>query len=294
MHRPFVPRSAHLASRTWIALALLFFPCMNPDPLARTTAPQAAGTLHRPLDQILDVNVRDGLVYYRALRSSRGQLDRYVTALNVPQATYDRWSREAKMAFWLNAYNAFVLQTVVNHYPIRGHSATYPANSIRQVAGAFDQVRHRAAGRTITLDDIEKTILPEFKEPRLYLALGRGAVGSGRLRSEAYDGARLGEQLDTIQREFVSEQQMLKIDRAAGQMSVTPIVGWREEEFVAAYARDVSGPMASRSPIERAIVAFITPHLLPLEKELVRKNEFKVTYHPFDWRLNDLTGGPPQ
>ena len=41
---------------------------------------------HRPLDQILDVNVRDGLVYYRALKSDRGRLDRYVASLNVAPA----------------------------------------------------------------------------------------------------------------------------------------------------------------------------------------------------------------
>ena len=48
---------------------------------------------------------------------------------------------------------------------------------------------------------------------------------------------------------------------------------------------------AQRSPIERAVIAFITPHLLPSEKELVRKNEFKMTFLEMDWRLNDLTGG---
>ncbi len=51
------------------------------------------------------------------------------------------------MAFWVNAYNAFVLQTVINHYPIRGTSSAYPASSIRQIPGAFDQTTHRAAGR---------------------------------------------------------------------------------------------------------------------------------------------------
>src|ERR671924_2182101 len=155
-----------------------------------TPAP-GSDPLHRPFDQILDVNVRDGFVYYRALAGSRGALERYVASLNVPTATYDGWTREAKMAFWVNAYNAFVLQTVIGRYPIRGASGTYPANSIRQIPGAFDQTKHRAAGRSVTLDEIEKTILPEFKEPRLHLALGRGAVGSGRLRSEAYTAARL-------------------------------------------------------------------------------------------------------
>lgn len=267
-------------------------PLARVDPSAQTSG--ATEPLHRPLDQILDLNVRDGLVYYRALRADRGRLDRYSASLNVAAEAYQRWSREQQMAFWVNAYNAFVLQTIVDNYPIKGSSKSYPSNSIRQIPGAFEQVKHRAAGRSLTLDEIEKTVLPEFKEPRLYLALGRGAIGSGRLRSEAYAADRLKQQLDDLQQEFVSEQAMLKVDRAANVVSVTPILSWRSAEFVAAYDPGATGPMAERSPIERAIVAFVTPRLLPLEKELLQKNEFKVTYHPFDWRLNDLTGGPPQ
>lgn len=253
-----------------------------------------ADTLHRPLDQILDTNVRDGFVYYRALKSERGRLDRYAASLNVSAAAYEAWPREEKMAFWVNAYNAFVLQTVVDRYPIRGTSTKYPAASIRQIPGAFETIRHRAAGRNVTLDEIEKTMLLEFKEPRLQLALGRGAVGSGRLHSDAYTGARIMEQLATIQKEFVSEQTMVKIDRTSGAVSLTPLLSWHEAEFVAAYDKEPEGPLAARSPIERAAVAFMAPNLLPLEKALLQKNQFKVTYHPFDWRLNDLTGGRDQ
>lgn len=251
----------------------------------------AVDPLHRPFEQILDVQVRDGLVYYRALRAERGRLDRYAASLDVPAAAYDGWSREQKIAFWLNAYNAFVLQTVLDHYPIKGKHAAYPSSSIRQIPGAFEKIPHRAAGRTVTLDDIEKTILPAFKDPRVHLALGRGSVGSGRLRSEAYTGARLAAQLDGVQSEFVTERTMLSIDRGANAMSVTAIVSWHEAEFIAAYDKGASGTFAQRSPIERALVAFITPHLLPLEREFVQANAFRVTYHPFDWRLNDLTGG---
>ena len=273
---------------------VLVAPAASMHPAAQQGAAPAASAvdpLHRPLDQLLDLNVRDGYVYYRALRSERGRLDRYAASLNVPAATYAAWSREQQMAFWVNAYNAFVLQTVVGHYPIAGRSSMYPASSIRQIPGAFERMPHRAAGRTVTLDEIEKTILPAFKEPRLYLALGRGAVGSGRLRSEAYTAARLEAQLDAVQAEFVTEQPMLKIDRLAGQVSVTPIVSWHDAEFIAAYDKGPAGAFAQRSPIERALVAFITPHLLPLEREFVQENTFKVTYHPFDWRLNDLSGG---
>ena len=246
-----------------------------------TPAP-GAELLHRPLDQILDVNVRDGLVYYRALKSDRARLDRYAASLNVGAAAYQGWSKPQQMAFWINAYNAFVLQTVINNYPLRG--------TIKQIPGAFDKTTFRAAGRAVTLDQIEKTILPEFKDPRLYLALGRGAVGSGRLRSEAYTADRLTAQLAEIQAEFVTNRNLYRFDRLANQMSITPILSWREADFVAAY--DKADPLfAQRSPIERAIITFVTPHLLPLEKELVAKNEFRIVFHEMDWRLNDLTSG---
>lgn len=271
--------------------ALLLALGLPTGPWAASQPAAGGDALHKPLDEILDVYVRDGRVYYRALRSERGRLDRYIASLNVPAASYAAWPREEQLAFWINAYNVFVLKTVIDAYPVRGRSSSYPPGSVRQIPGAFEQVRHRAAGRAVTLDEIEKAILAEFKEPRVYLALGRGALGSGRLRSEAYAGGRIAAQLDAVQREFVAEQAMLKIDQPAGQLTVTPIVSWHEAEFVAAYDKGAEGPFAQRSPIERAIVAFIAPHLLPLEKAFVQKNEFRVTYHAFDWRLNDLTGG---
>ena len=246
-----------------------------------TPAP-GAELLHRPLDQILDVNVRDGLVYYRALKAERGRLDRYIASLNVPAATYQGWAKPQQMAFWVNTYNALVLQLVINHYPTSG--------TVKQIPGGFDKTIWRAAGRPVTLDQIEKTILPEFKEPRLYLALGRGAVGGGRLRSEAYTADRLDKQLADIQADFVNDRHMYRLDRLTGTIHVTPIVSWHEAEFVAAY--DKNDPkFASRSPIERAVIAFITPSLLPSEREFVQKNEWKMAFLDMDWKLNDLTGG---
>lgn len=275
-----------VASTVVLALSLLS-PAL---PAQRFTPAAGADPLHVPLDQILDVNVRDGLVYYRALKSDRSRLDRYVASLDVPAQTYAGWSREKQIAFWLDAYNAFVLETIIDHYPINGRAAGFPESSIKQVPGAFERTRHRAAGRSVTLDQIEKEILPAFKEPRVYLALGRGAIGSGRLRSEAYTGDRLERQLAAVQSEFVSDQEMLRVDRLANTVSVTPILSWREPEFVSAYDPGATGTFAQRSPIERALIAFVLPNLLPLEKDMFQKNQFKVEFLEFDWRLNDLTG----
>jgi hypothetical protein len=273
------------------ALLLAAFAVSPPDGVSGQQSPSTVEAIHRPLDQVLDLYVRDGLVYYKALQSERMRLDRYASSLNVSPATYAGWSREQQMAFWLNAYNVFTLQTVIDHYPIRGKSPQYPASSIRQIAGAFERRKHRAAGRSLTLDEIEKDVLPEFKEPRLYLALGRGAIGSGRLRSEAFSGDQLARQLDAVAADFMTQEQMMKIDRDAETVSVTPIISWREAEFISAYDTGADGPYAQRSPVERAIIAFIQPRLLPLEKAFVQKNAFRVAFHQFDWRLNDLTGG---
>jgi len=249
------------------------------------------GGLHRPLDEILDVNVRDGDVYYQALKQSRGALDRYVASLDVAASLYDRWSRDERLAFWLNAYNAFVLQTVVDRYPIRGRAPEYPPASIRQIPGAFEKPAHRAAGRRVTLDQIEKEILPEFRDPRAYFALGRGARASGRLRSEAYVADRLEAQLTTTTAEFLTTLERVAIDRVTNELRLSAIIGWHEPEFAGAYAETGDARFAARSPIERAAVALVLPHLYPLERQFIERNQFTVRYMEFDWRLNDLTGG---
>lgn len=245
--------------------------------------------LHRPLDQILDLYVRDGLVYYRALQLERRRLDQYVASLDVAPTSYEIWSRERRIAFWLNAYNAFVLRTVIDNYPIRGKFSEYPPNSVRQISGAFERMPHKAAGRTVTLDAIEKTILVEFRDPRLYFALGRGAVGSGRLRSEAFAAGALETQLSRVAAEVATTLEFVRIDQVDNRVTVSPIVGWHESEFIAAY--DSPGSRHSnRSPIERAILAFVEPHLVPNERDFLEQNQFRVQYLELDWRLNDLTG----
>jgi hypothetical protein len=259
--------------------------CLIVAPAAQESS-DAART--KVLDQLLDLYVRNGDVYYRAIKSERARLDGYVSQLAT--ASIDKASREEQLAFWLNAYNALVLRTVADHYPIQGRSAEYPAKSIRQIPGAFERLTHRVAGRTVTLDQIEQTILPAFHDPRVYFALGRGAVGSGRLRSEAFTAARLEEQLADVASECVTRAQCVAIDRETGKVSASSIFSWRSKEFVDAYAEKAPAALASRSPIERAVMAFVMPQLLATEKEFVAKNTFQLTYSKFDWTLNDLTG----
>jgi len=255
-------------------------------------APVAQTDPHAALDKILDTYVRDGYVYYQALQKDRGPLDRYIASLGLPRQNVEAWSKEDQEAFWLNAYDALVLQTIVSAYPIQRRSQDFPAKSIRQIPGAFEQLKHQIAGRSLTLDEIEKDVIAKFGDARLILALGRGAIGSSRLRSEVFRSATLERQLVEVVKECAGRGSCIRIDQAQGTVEVTPLISWREEQFVQSFAS--AGHMwADRSPVERAVAAMVYPHVFASERECLALNTFRMTFGTFDWRLNDLTGGVP-
>lgn len=253
--------------------------------------PADVEALHRPFDEILDLYVRDGLVYYNALKIERSKFDRYVAALGeVSAETLKSWAPDRQLAYWINAYNAFVLRTVIDHYPIRGKSPDYPANSIRQIPGAFERRQFRAGGRMLTLDAIERDVIGEFNDARALLALGRGAIGGPRVKSETFTAARLDAQLETMANELVTRRDLVFVDIANERLSVNPLFSWREAIFTKALADRAPAAYATRSPLERSVLALIDKQLVPNEAEFLRKNTFRMVFHDFDWKLNDLTG----
>lgn len=260
-------------------------------PVAQEPPPVSVDPIHRPFDEILDLYVRDGLVYYYALRQERAKFDRYVLALGEVSAdTVAKWPQPRQLAYWINAYNAFVLRTVIDAYPIRGKAPDYPANSIRQIPGAFERRTFRAGGRQLTLDGLERDVIGAFDDPRALLALSRGAVGGSRLKSEAFTADRLDQQLTTMTSELVTRRVLVQVDAGNNRLSVNPMFSWREALFTRTLANRAPAIYASRSPLERAVLALIDPLIVPNEAEFLRKNEFAMVFHAFDWRLNDLTG----
>jgi len=274
--------------------------CLAALTAALTASPAAApvqAVSHTMLDRILDVYVRDGYVYYNALRIERANLDRYVASLEVAPDHVARMSENDRRAFWVNAYNALVLRTVINAYPIKGKAEDYPASSIAQIPGGVDRIKHRVAGQVLTLDEIDKTVIAGFGDGRFVFALGRGAIGSGRLRSEAYTGEKLDAQLSEAVKEFVLRGTNFKLDRQNATLTVTPLFSWREPQIVGTFggprgARDER--WVDRSPLERSIATMAYPHLFQSEREFLAQNTFRMAFGTYDWRLNDLTGGIPQ
>lgn len=141
---------------------------------------------------VLRAHVVPPRVDYRALKANRARLDGVVAEFDSPAARGEPgWSREQRLAFWINAYNAFTVRAIVDHYPIQSGALTLqPRNSIRQIDGVWTTLKWRAAGRTVTLDDIEHRIVrPEFKDARIHFAVNCASIGCPPLAAEPYRAA---------------------------------------------------------------------------------------------------------
>ncbi len=90
-------------------------------------------------------------------------------------------------------------------------------------------------------------------------------------------------------REVIDRRELVKVDIPANQLSVSAMFSWRESVFTV-WADQAPATYAARSPLERAVLALIDPVLVPAEAAFLRKNQFQMVFHDFDWRLNDLTG----
>ena len=233
---------------------------------------------HGQYAEVLVRVVRAGAVDYAALQRDRSSLDNYRAQLAaVSEKTLRTWTRDQQLAFWINAYNASVLATVLDHYPITRGSLiglAFPANSIWQIPSAFKTARYKLAGRTRSLDNIEHDIVrPGFRDPRVHMALVCAARGCPPLRAEPFVASRLGVQLDDQTRVYLGDREHgFSWDSAAKRLAVSSIFKWFAEDFAA-----VGG-----------VRAFVAQHLGdPVLAAAVRDTTNSLRYLDYDWTLNE-------
>ncbi len=239
---------------------------------------------YRDFASALAAHVQEGRVDYAALRRDRAALDRHVAAVSaVDAAQLASFSREQRLAYWINVYNAFVLVTVLDAYPIERGSLVglaFPANSIWQIPGAFKGTRFLAGGRRVSLDDIEhKIVRPEFREPRIHMALVCAARGCPILRSEPYTATTLERMLDESTRRYLADRvHGARYDAAQNQLFVSSIFKWFKEDFVAP-----SGGNAAAGV--REFIARHSPDAA--SASAIRTRMPRIRYLDYDWTLND-------
>ncbi|MFB6263477.1 MAG: DUF547 domain-containing protein, partial [Bradymonadaceae bacterium] len=143
-------------------------------------AVSAAGEVvdYGPFEETLRAHVdENGDVDYAALaedEKAASKLDAFVES--IAEAEVEGHGRAARLAFYLNAYNATVLDEIADRWPV---------DSPRDIDGFFDEIEHRIAGRKMTLDELEHGLIrEEFDEPRIHFVLVCAAEACPRLRRE--------------------------------------------------------------------------------------------------------------
>lgn len=227
----------------------------------------------------LRVLVRDGRVDYKAAASSR-PLKRFLDKVGAVDAlAISRWSREEKLAFYINVYNALAIQTVVE---------AMPTDSIRTIQpDAFDTSRWLVAGRKLSLDTIEhKKLRGDLKEPRVHFVLVCAARSCPELSTRAYRADSLDQQLDAAAREFVRDRSKNHVFVEQGRVELSSIFLWFGDDFVGWEGLQEMSFKQELSVRDAAILRTIARYLSREEREFLQEGSFRVAFTEYDWALN--------
>jgi hypothetical protein len=180
-----------------------------------------------PFDAVLQERARGGGFDYAGISGpDRKRLAAYEASL--ADASLTSVTADERKAFYINAYNVFAIQTLLDH----------PGKSIRHVWGAFHWTRHRVGGQMVTLDDIENR-LRDMKDARIHFAIVCASKSCPPLAMKAYVADKLSETLDRQGREFVNDPAKNVLDRAKGRLALSKIFDWNRREF----ERDAGGSL---------------------------------------------------
>lgn len=194
-----------------------------------------------------------GIVDYKSLKSKETELDQYLKLLseNVPT---NSWSRDQKLAYWINVYNAFTIKVILKNYPLK---------SIKDLSGGkiWDSKWIDLAGIKYSLNDIENNIVrPQFKDARIHFALNCGAKSCPPLSNKAFLAGNVQELLEQNAIAFVRNKSMNEI--SANKVKISSIFDWYSKDF-----GDLTSFLSKYSGVS-------------LSKQV------KIEFKEYDWSLN--------
>ena len=228
--------------------------------------------------EVLQTYVSDrGLVDYKGLQANRQQLDRFNQSLgSISPETYAAWNEAKQVAFLINAYNAFTLQSIIDQNPIK--------DSIRDISGVWNRRKFALAGEEKTLDNIEHDILrKDFNEPKIHVALVCAAISCPPLRNEPYLSEQLDAQLDDQTAKFTASPQGFDLDRQGKLVSLSSIFKWYGQDFEQTYGIE---DKFDGNDKQRAVLNYLSSTLDPQERKFLEQEDYRVKYLDYDWSLN--------
>lgn len=192
---------------------------------------------HARWNGLLQANVKGDLFDYAAVNRDPGELKAYIEELAaVTPEELAAWTREQRYAFWINAYNAFTIEKIVDNYPL---DSIRDLDKALGLSSVFDQefiplTAHHPEGDDdeLSLNDIEHGILrPRFEDARVHAAVNCASAGCPPLRDEAFVPDRLEDQLEDQMRAFVRDPKRNVLDRKKERLRLSSIFKWFAEDF---------------------------------------------------------------
>ena len=275
-----------------ISFFVTFFLCFAGNIMA-----QAAQDLtpfdqnHTIFNKLLQENVKDTKVKYQGFIDSVEFVNYLESLNNISPDDFNTWTDSQKIAFWINAYNAFTIKAIIDHYPIQRSFTLVgifyaPKNSILQIPGVWKKLQFQAVGQNITLDHIEHGILrKEFNEPRIHAAINCASISCPDLRNEAYISDKIDKQLDDSSKNFVnSKTKGVLIDKNKNKIKVSKIFKWFGDDFFSNYHKQ---EFNDKSDKQNGTLGFIYKYINDDEKIFLLNSNYKLKYMSYDWSLNE-------
>lgn len=217
--------------------------------------------LNALLDGVLETDVKDGYVDYPAL-ARNVRFFKYIEAI----AEFDAetlTSDEERLAFWLNAYNALAMKSVID--------GVTPVTMTGRLK-FFRTTEHRVAGRSLDLRSIKDDILRKLGDPRVHFALVPAAYSAPKLRSESYRADEIDRQLDGSARDFINDKRKNRYSAVTLTAKVSKIF----EEYAEDFGED-----------ERAVLTYIAQYIDDEDLAAkLKRGAYGIEYMEFDYSIN--------
>jgi Protein of unknown function, DUF547 len=164
-----------------------------------------------------------GKVNYAGIKTNRTMLSQATQYFeeNPPQSS---WSNNQKLAYWINAYNLYTIELVVDNYPVA---------SIKDIAVGkpWDKKFINLAGKTLSLNDIENNIIrKEFNEPRIHFAVNCASISCPKLLNKAYTADNLNALLESQAKRFINDNSMNTLGSTS--VEISNIFDWYKVDFI--------------------------------------------------------------
>jgi hypothetical protein len=221
---------------------------------------QPSGFDHSKFDALLKANVdENGMVDYSSFQSNK-DFDNYIKS--IAEADVSNLSKEDKLAFYLNAYNATVIKNVLAHLPI---------TSPMDIDGFFKKITHQIAGNEITLDKLEYDYAMKIEPILIHFGLVCAAESCPKLLRKAYDGKTVFQQLEENGKEFLNDPSKNRLDKENNILYLSEIFKWFKKSFEERYGS-----------LQKTAEHFMNES----DKKFLIENTVEVKFNKYNWQLN--------